>query len=125
MSGRLRRETVNDRKPPTALSLLTTSMDTSSTPRPSLVSLTFDVLLAIFRELDTRDVVRIGMVKHWSPSCFPVAASLIHALGRRAETSMNSQKNVESGGTKPRIGTRETLCSSSQHLGWIPHLLTT
>ena len=63
MSGRLRRETVNDRKPPIALPLLTTS----SAPRPSLVSLAFDVLLAIFRELDTRDVVRIGMVKHWSP----------------------------------------------------------
>jgi len=114
---------MSDRKPRAAIAL--PLLTTSSAPRPSLVSLTFDVLLAIFRELDTRDVVQIGTVKYWSPLCSPVAASPTHAPGRRAETSTNSQKNVESGGTKPRIGTRETPCSSSQHLGWIPHLLTT
>ncbi|KAF9645675.1 hypothetical protein BDM02DRAFT_3271535 [Thelephora ganbajun] len=36
-------------------------MANSSTPRPSLISLDFDILLSIFAGLDTQDVIRVGM----------------------------------------------------------------
>jgi hypothetical protein len=37
-------------------------MEAPPTPRLSLDSLAFDILLIIFKRLDTRDVIRVGVV---------------------------------------------------------------